>query len=335
MDLLAKMATYVRVVESGSFSAAAKQLRISSAAVSRQIATLEAELRVSLLTRSTRRMAVTPQGRRYYERCVRILRDVEDAQMVGKSDEVEGLLKISAPVTFGLACVAPHMNALMRKHPGLLVELKLEDRLVDLSPEGFDVAIRVGSEPPPSTELIAHTLLTYERSLVASPGYLKKHGTPMSPEALAGHDALMHLMGPTDTWILRRGERDARVRPTVVFRSNALHALRELAIDGAGMALLPGWFVAPAVSSGQLRVVLSSWRATPVSVNAIYRRDARGALRVKALIDHLRGSFAAQGPPDARAGPPRGRHRTPAGDRGGAGGLGGADAMVRREGARS
>lgn len=127
MDLLTKMATYVRVVESGSLTAAAKQLRISSAAVSRQIATLERELGVSLLARSTRRMAVTVPGRRYYERCVRILRDVEDAQTVKESDEVEGLLKISAPVTFGLACVAPQMNALMKKHPGLVVDLQLED----------------------------------------------------------------------------------------------------------------------------------------------------------------------------------------------------------------
>ncbi len=292
MDLLAKMATYVRVVESGSLSGAAKQLRISSPAVSRQIATLEHELRTPLLVRTTRKMTVTPQGRRYYERCLQILRDVEDAQKLERSDGVDGLLRISAPVTFGLACVAPQMHALMKRHPGLLVELQLEDRLVDLMPEGVDVAIRVGSEPPVSTELIAHHLLTYQRTLVAAPSYLKKHGAITRPEALTRHDTLMHFMGPTDTWILERGETEARVRPKVVFRSNALHALRELAIQGAGVALLPAWFVAPFLASGELRAVLPSWHPRPVNANAIYRKDQRGAARVKAFIDHLRGALA-------------------------------------------
>jgi DNA-binding transcriptional LysR family regulator len=292
MDLLNKMATFVRVVESGSLTAAAKQLRISSGAVSRQIATLESDLQTSLLTRSTRKMAITPPGRRYYERCVRILRDVEDAQKVDRSDGVDGPLKISAPVTFGLACVAPQMSALMKKHPGLLIELQLEDRFVDLMLEGVDVAIRVGSAPPESTDLIAHELMTYRRALFAAPSYLKKHGSPRSPELLANHATLMHPMGLTDTWTLRRGEEEARVKPRVAFRSNALHALRELAIDGAGIALLPEWFASAEMASQRLRMVLPLWRPLPVIANAIYRKDQRGAPRVKALIEHLRSSLA-------------------------------------------
>src|SRR5580693_6004566 len=141
MDLLDKMATYVRVVEAGSFTAAARQIRISSAAVSRQVAVLETELRVTLLARSTRRMAITPAGRRYYERCLRVLREVDDAQAVGRGEGIEGPLQITAPVTFGLDRVAPHMHALMVKHPGLRIDLRLEDRLIDLALEGVDVAI--------------------------------------------------------------------------------------------------------------------------------------------------------------------------------------------------
>ena len=294
MDLLTKMATYVRVVESGSFSAAAKQLRISSPAVSRQIATLERELHTELLARSTRKMIVTPRGRRYYERCVGILRDVEDAQKLEGSDGIDGPLRISAPVTFGLACVAPQMRSFMKKHPGVRVELALEDRLVDLMPEGFDVAIRVGSEPPASTELVAYRLLTYERTLVAAPSYLKRAGAPRRPEELARHDTLMHFMGPTDTWVLRRADDEARVRPKVVFRSNALHALRELAAQGAGIALLPEWFVAPALAAGELRVVLPLWRAQSVTANAISRKDQRGAAaRARALVEHLRDAFSS------------------------------------------
>src|SRR5277367_6973010 len=117
MDLLDKMATYVRVVEAGSFSAAAKQIPLSSAAVSRQVAVLEDELRVTLLARSTRRMAVTPAGRRYYERCLRVLREVDEAQRVGRDEAVDGPLRVTAPVTFGLARVVPHIRALMARHP--------------------------------------------------------------------------------------------------------------------------------------------------------------------------------------------------------------------------
>src|SRR6478672_2890708 len=117
MDLLDKMTTFVRVIEAGSLSAAAKQLRISAAAVSRQIATLEATVRVPLLLRSTRRMTVTAAGRRYYERCLRILREVDEAQASARGSATEGMLHVSAPVTFGLACVVPHVHALMARHP--------------------------------------------------------------------------------------------------------------------------------------------------------------------------------------------------------------------------
>jgi DNA-binding transcriptional LysR family regulator len=300
MDLLNKMATYVRVVDSGSFAAAAKQLRVSSAAVSRQIAALEVELRAPLITRSTRRMAITAEGRRYYERCVRILREVDDAQQVGRADDLGGMLRITAPVTFGLACVAPQMGTLMQKYPGLVVELLLEDRLADLAPEGFDIAIRVGTSPPASTELVATKLVTFRRLLVASPQYLKRHGEPKRPEALVRHDTLMHFMGQTDTWTLQRTREEAevRVRPRVAFRCNALHALRELAIEGAGIALLPEWFVANPVAAGKLRLVLPAWHQSEVTANAIHRRDQRGAVRVKAVIDHMRrGLLATMGTP--------------------------------------
>ena len=222
MDVLEKMTTYVRVVEAGSFSAAAKQLRISPAAVSRQISTLEDELRVRLLRRTTRKMSITPAGRGYYERCLRILREVDDAQALGRAGATEGLLSISAPVTFGLACVAPRLSSLMAAHPGLRVELRLEDRLIELALEGVDVALRVGSVLPDSTDVIAHELMSFRRVLVAAPAYLKKRGEPRTPEALAKHDALAYPSGDAlDSWILVHQEREARVRLNAVFRSNA------------------------------------------------------------------------------------------------------------------
>ncbi|HEY2735099.1 MAG TPA: LysR family transcriptional regulator [Polyangiales bacterium] len=293
MDLLDKMATYVRVIEAGSFSAAAKQLRISPAAVSRQIASLERELRASLIARSTRRMAVTALGRRYYEQCLRILREVDDAQAIGRGASVEGLLAVSAPMTFGLACVAPHMRALMQKHPSLRVDLILEDRLVDLALEGIDVAIRVGGVLSDSGELIAKPLGSFPRVLVAAPDYVRRKGEPKTPESLAKHAALTFSTGAlSEQWVLSNDEREARVRLHAVFRSNALDALRQLALAGAGIALLPEWLVDRDLAQRSLRRVLSDWRIAPPTVYAIHRTAQRGAPRVRAFIDHLFATYA-------------------------------------------
>ncbi len=292
MDLLEKMATFVRVVEAGSFSAAAKQLRLSPAAVSRQISTLEEELRVPLIRRTTRKMSITPAGRGYYERCLRILREVDDAQALGRTGATEGLLSISAPVTFGLACIAPHLGPFMAVHPGLRVELRLEDRLIELALEGVDVAIRVGSVLPDSTDVIAHELMSFRRVLVAAPAYLKKRGEPKTPEALAKHDALAYPSGDApDSWTLVHQGREARVRLNAVFRSNAPSALRALAIDGTGIALLPAWFVEEDLERRTLRLLLPGWETEPVAVRALHRREHRGSARVRALVEHLREAY--------------------------------------------
>ena len=299
MDLLGKMATYVRVVEAGSFSAAGKHLRISSGAVSRQVATLEEDLRRTLLRRSTRRMEITPAGRRYYESCLRVLREVEEAQATGRGTSHDGPLQITAPVTFGLERVVPHMAGLMTKHPGLRLDLRLEDRLLDLALEGVDVAIRVGNPPAPTADIVAHPLASFRRLLVASPAYLKRRGEPKSPEALAKHDALTYpVAGLADRWTLLDESREARVRLNVVFRSNAPHAIRELVTAGAGIGLLPEWLVEEHTRSRALRVVLPAWRGGPVSVYALHRTEHRGTRAVRAFVEHLRTAYL---PPDPRA----------------------------------
>jgi DNA-binding transcriptional LysR family regulator len=291
MDLLEKMATYVRVVEAGNFSAAAKQLRISPAAVSRQISTLEGELRVTLIRRTTRSMVITHAGRRYYEHCLRILHEVEDAQAIGRTASTEGLLSVSAPVTFGLALVVPHMSSFMSSNPGLRVDLRLEDRLIDLALEGVDVAIRVGAVLPDRTDLVAHELMSFRRVMVAAPAYLERRGEPKTPEALAKHDVLSWFADAMDTWRLVGREQETRIRLNVVFRSNAPSALRALAIDGVGIAMLPAWFVESEVERGALRIVLPQWRTEPVIVRALQRREDRGTARIRALVEHLRGAY--------------------------------------------
>ncbi len=297
MDLLAKMATFVRVVEAGSLSAAAKQLRVSPAAVSRQLATLEELVGAALISRTTRRMQVTPAGQAYYERCVKILRDVEDAQAIAAPTD-RGALRLSAPVTFGLASVVPKLRPFAIAHPKLRLDLYLEDRVIDLVLEGVDVAIRVATLPPVSTEIIAQRLYEFRRVLVASPAYLKKRGRPRTPAALAKHCTLTHVVdGARDTWNLvgPNGE-TVRVPLEVRASSNAGHVLRDLACDGGGIALLPRWFVADDVESKRLEILLPGWSNHPVQVHALFRTHLRGDPRVKLLLDHLRTSYADDEP---------------------------------------
>jgi DNA-binding transcriptional LysR family regulator len=182
----------------------------------------------------------------------------------------------------------------MRRYPGLRIDLTLEDRMIDLALEGADVAIRVGAAPPDSTSLIAHELSSFRRILVASPDYLKRRGEPRTPEALAKHDVLsFSARAWADVWGLANEHREAQVRLNVVFRSNALHAVRHLAITGSGVALLPEWLVRKDVEERTLRVVLRGWQSEPVSVSAIHRTEHRGSARVRALIEHLRAQYAA------------------------------------------
>jgi DNA-binding transcriptional LysR family regulator len=293
MDLLAKMSTYVRVIEAGSLSSAARQLRISAAAVSRQISTLEAELGTELIARTTRRMTVTPAGRAYYERCLRVLREVDDAQAIGHAKGLQGPLKVSVPITFGLASAVPHLRALAIAHPALRLDIRVEDRMIDLALEGVDVAIRAGAQPPLSTEIVAHRLFEWNRVLVAAPGYLKRRGVPRSPEALARHDVLSHAIdAASESWHLVNGARSERVRVRVRCSSNAGHVVRDLAVDGAGIAMLPRFFIADELAAGKLREILPGWGSESISAHALFRAIHRTDPRVRTLIEHLRRAYA-------------------------------------------
>ncbi|HEY4240344.1 MAG TPA: LysR family transcriptional regulator [Kofleriaceae bacterium] len=293
MDLLTKMGTFVRVVEAGKISAAARQLRISAATVSKQLTVLEDELGTKLVARTTRSLSPTPAGRAYYERCLRILRDVEDAQAIG-AGALGGVVRISIPVTFGLGSTVPILRALVAKHPELRLDIRLEDRIVDLVLEGVDIAIRVASTPPSTVDVVAHELFEWRRVLVAAPGYLRKRGTPKRPADLARHAALSHTIDvAAETWLLVNGEERERVRVDVRCSSNAGHALRDLALDGAGIAMLPPWFVREELDAGRLRVVLPGWGSAPVVVHALYRAQHRSEPRIREMVDELKAAYAA------------------------------------------
>ena len=292
MDLLTQMRTFVRVVDGKSLSAAARAQRLSLPAVSRQLSALEAELGTTLIVRSTRKLHVTDAGRQWYEHCVRLLRELDDARAAVRGpDAVSGSLVVSASLTFGTTLVVPRLRRLVEKHPKLKIDLRLEDQLVDLVAEGVDVAIRAGSPPPDSTAFVAHPIMSMERILVAAPRWLRKHGSPRRPEQLARKDALVQVTpaGNVVRWVLRRGAAGEAtpidVRGQV--RANAPLALRTLAVDGLGVAFLPDWLVEDDIAEGRLRRVLPEWSSGPITAWAIHRTELRGSPRVRALLEAL------------------------------------------------
>lgn len=289
MDLLAQMATFIRVVDNRSMSAAARGLRLSLPAVSRQLRALEAELGASLIERSTRRLRVTDAGQRWYAHCVRVLHDIEDAKSSMRSSRTaRGSLVVSASVSYGLLLVVPRLAALREAHPQLVIDLRLEDQLVDLVGEGVDVALRAGSPPPDSTSFVATPLLTMTRVLVASPGCARALH-PKSPRQLVGMPCLTQItpIGTSIRWQLQRGEESVTVDVKGVARCNAPIALRDLALAGAGIAYVPEVLVTSELASGALVRVLPEWTSAPIIANAVYRTEKRGDPRVRAFVEAM------------------------------------------------
>jgi len=297
MDLLAQMATFVRVVDGNSLSAAARAQRLSLPAVSRQLGALEAELGTALVIRSTRKLRVTDAGRRWYDHCVRVLRDVDEARAdVQNSKSVRGRLVVSASLTFGLELIVPRLPKLAEAHPQLSLDLRLEDQLVDLVAEGVDVALRAGSPPPDSTAFIAQPLMAMDRILVASPAWLRKHGSPREPEQLERRTCLVQVTpaGSVVRWRLRRGSDERVLDVHGQLRSTAPTALRSLAVASAGIAYLPAWLVREDMACKRLRRVLPEWSSPTITAWAVYRAELRGAPRLRAFLAAMPSESAAE-----------------------------------------
>lgn len=289
MDLLDQMATFVKVVETGSLSAAGRARSLSLPAVSRQLAALEADLGVSLVARTTRRLGVTDAGQRWYAHCLRVLREVDDARAdVTDQRTAGGLLIVSASVTLGQRFLLPLVAALTRRHPALTIDLRLEDRVIDLAADAVDVAIRAGLPPPDSGSLVAHRFLSFQRIVVAAPSYLRSRGTPRTPDRLAAHGCLVQISDGAPTWtLIRDGGAEVRVAVRGPVRSTLPAALHRLAIDGAGIAFLPSWLVGDDVAAGRLRHLLPAWRSPPVHAYALLRTAVRTSPRVRAFLAAL------------------------------------------------
>jgi DNA-binding transcriptional LysR family regulator len=293
MDLLSRARTFVRIVEAGSLSAAARSSRLSLPAVSRQVQTLEQELGAKLLQRTTRSLRLTDAGRRFHEHATRLVREADAAlASVHESRAVRGPVVVSASVTLGILRIVPGLSSLLRQHPELELQLRLEDRSADLVSEGVDIAVRAGMELPSSTGLVAVPLARFERHLVASPAYLRRSGTPKNVAALAGHVAVLGTESSGEWSFLEAGE-EARVSMRPSLRVSTLLAVREAVLADLGLALLPNFVVASQLASGALKSLLPSAKSTPVTSHALYRVEQRGTPRLQAVLGYLQRALGA------------------------------------------
>ena len=300
MDRFSSLTVFRRVIECGSFSAAARDLNYSNAAVSKMVKDLEAELGAQLIVRTTRSLHLTDIGRTYFDQVSDLLDGLAaaDEQVRAETGTPRGRLRVAAPMSFGLATVAHMLPRFAARHPEIRIDLVMNDRFVDLVDEGFDLAIRGGALADSS--LRARKLHDIRRVLCAAPDYLSRHAPPATPEDLASHAGLVYTGAQTpDIWHLQRGARQAAIPVRSVFRANSSLAVREAALSGLGIALVPDLYVRDALSSGTLVQILPDWEGAPQALHALYPAHREQSLKHRLLIDFLVGEFAALGPAPA------------------------------------
>jgi DNA-binding transcriptional LysR family regulator len=284
------IAAFVQVVESGSISAAALRLNLAKSVVSKRIADLEAELGVELLHRSTRGVTATDKGIAFHKRAREIMRDLDQAadEVTDRSDDLCGQLRITAPMSFGTMYLSPMLFQLLARHPRLEVALNLDDRLVDILVEGYDLAIRIARLRDSS--LVARKLAVSRRVVCCSPEYAKRHGLPSSLDDIVAHSCIGYAnTHSSQLWQFESRDgtepRSLTVRSRIV--ANNGEAMRDAAIAGLGLAVLPLFIVADALGKGELINALPHERPADDAVYALYPHTRHVAQKVRAIIDYL------------------------------------------------
>lgn len=293
MDKLEAMNAFVRVVSSGSYAEAARTLGLTRSAVSKAVMELEHQLGARLLDRTTRRVSATEAGLAYHERCLDILARVEETELnVSRlHDEPKGVLKINAPMSFGILYLGPAIAAFMAHYPDLKIELTLNDRFIDPIEEGADVTIRIGRLTDSS--MIARKLAPTRVALAAAPRYLMSAGAIDNPADLERQRCLTY--GHTTTlqrWTLSRDGRAVGVAVNSVLCSNNGDVLRAAALAGEGVVLLPKFLIAPDITAGLLHVVLPEWSAEELGIFALYAPNRYLAAKTRLLIDFIAQRFS-------------------------------------------
>ena len=308
MNRLAAMEAFVRVVDTGSFSGAARQLHLGQPAVSKIIAQLEDRIGVKLLLRTTHRLAPTEAGENFYGHARRSLEEADEAEAKarGAGFALKGRLRISAAVTFARLHVVPRLAKFLDANPELEIEVALDDRNVDLVEGGFDVALRMGDLQ--DFTLTARKIGQSQRVVVGAPEYFERMGVPASPADLVDHQAVVYdLRGGGAVWTFSQGTAKTSVTISGRLRLTAAEGVREGVLAGLGLTMSSGWMFAPEIASGRVQRVLANWSLPPIDLWAVFPTGRNASTKARAFADfiesELASSFGNPGIPAREAAP--------------------------------
>lgn len=291
MDRFDAMRAFVAVVDAGSFVGAAERLQISKPVISRLVAELEERLGVRLLHRTTRKLSLTPEGDTFVGRCRSVLFELQEAEddVSHRSAQARGLLRVNVPVSYGLTHLAGQWPGFMQKHPEVILDVTLSDRVVDLVEEGYDMAVRIGKLE--SSTLVSRRLSTTRMILCASPGYIKTNSKPKTPGDLIHHRILAYsLLSSGDHWFFtfsKDAKRQESVRIAPVMRTNNGDTCRAAALRDQGIVLQPDFLVGDDIRAGSLVELMPEWQAGELGVFAVYPSRRYLSAKVRLLVEHL------------------------------------------------
>lgn len=293
MDKFSAMRAFVSVARQGSFAGAARQMGLSRSQINRQVLWLEDHLAVSLFNRTTRKVDLTHAGRAYLENILPLLENLDDAeaQLQQNQQSLSGTIKINAPMSFGLTHLTPVVLQFMRVYPQIQVQLDLSDEKRDPLSNQFDMTLRIG---PPDTNpaLIEHDITYTSRCICAAPTLLERYGTPQSPDDLKAIPCLQYgNLVHRNFWDLLHQNKSHRARINSVLSSNNGDVLKQAAVEGMGLVLLPTFIVSDAIKQGQLVSVLQAWRPAPLLISLLYAPNRHMAMRLSVFVKYIQAAF--------------------------------------------
>jgi DNA-binding transcriptional LysR family regulator len=292
------MSFFSVLVRAGSFSAAAREMNVTTAAVSKRLTQMEARLGAQLLHRTTRRIGLTPEGEMYLAHARRILAEIDDMEQMiaGAMKAPKGLLRVNATLGFGRSHIAPLVSDFSKRFPGVQVQLQLTVNPPMLVEDAYDVCIRFGE--PPDTRVIARRIASNRRLICAAPAYLERFGTPRTPHDLTTHNCIGIRQGEEGygIWHLTSGQRTETVKVRGDLSTNDGGVAVNWALEGHGLLMRAEWDIAKYLQSGRLRQVLPNWETPPADIYAVFPYQVQTAARVRAFVDFVASAFSTSTP---------------------------------------
>jgi len=293
MDRLAAMEAFIRVVDAGSFSDAAKQLRIGQPAVSKTIAQLEDWLGVRLLLRSTHRLTPTEADRNFYDRAKRAIEEADEAELAarGAAATLSGRMRFCGPLTFTRLLVMPCLSSFLTEHPALDIDVVLEDRDLDLVAAGIDVALLIGQLA--DSAVTARKIGQCQRRVIGTPAYFEAKGVPQTPADLLAHEAIIYAQRDGGAnWTFRQGTSETTVTVNGRLRVSATEGVREGVLAGLGFAIASEWAFAPELKSGAVISVLDNWSLAPIDLWAVFPTGRQASAKARAFASFIESQMS-------------------------------------------